>query len=379
MRVVMASTSSLSVVTSANSRATSAKVSSPSTMPWRWAFDFVDEGQLPLRTGAGDSGRQAHDPGAAGAGEHGELGADLLGSPRCTRPPAPAYSPSVFSRTTIQSRSPGSMPRRGLLTPGSGRAGRTRSRILIEALADGEAQAPQRDVVRDVRRANRAEVDGIEGAQAIEAVRRSSCGRAGDSAPEPHSKLSTSRRSSGARARKASSTSSPAAITPSPMPSPGITAIRCAATSSPFQIGTPTRAVIGSCWRHDQCRSGPIPRNGAYAEEHGAAAHEVAPTRGAVAAYARRCLRLTFASMVTAASSGRRCSMPHRDSKLRSERPCGASLNRSLAFSFQSYRCSGWSMRPWESMPAAWWGPADSHGRLDQAKASGNAGELRSG
>ncbi len=41
MRTVMASTSILSQVTSGNSRATSAAISSHITMPWRWAFDLV--------------------------------------------------------------------------------------------------------------------------------------------------------------------------------------------------------------------------------------------------------------------------------------------------------------------------------------------------
>ena len=40
--------------------------------------------------------------------------------------------------------------------------------VLIEALADGEPQAPERDVVGHVRRADRAEIDGIEGAKLID-------------------------------------------------------------------------------------------------------------------------------------------------------------------------------------------------------------------
>ncbi len=41
MRMVMASTSILSQVTSGNSAATSAAISSHITMAWRWAFDLV--------------------------------------------------------------------------------------------------------------------------------------------------------------------------------------------------------------------------------------------------------------------------------------------------------------------------------------------------
>ena len=49
--------------------------------------------------------------------------ATSFSSPVCTRPPAPEYSPSVFSRTITQSIC---APRsRGDLMPGSTRAGRT--------------------------------------------------------------------------------------------------------------------------------------------------------------------------------------------------------------------------------------------------------------
>jgi hypothetical protein len=39
------------------------------------------------------------------------------GIPRCTRPPTPAYSPSLFSRTITQSSSFAVTPRKGLATP----------------------------------------------------------------------------------------------------------------------------------------------------------------------------------------------------------------------------------------------------------------------
>ena len=50
--------------------------------------------------------------------------ATSIGSPRWERPPAPAYSPSVFSRTTTKSISPGAVPASGPLTPGSRTEGR---------------------------------------------------------------------------------------------------------------------------------------------------------------------------------------------------------------------------------------------------------------
>ena len=47
-------------------------------------------------------------------------------------------------------------------TPDSGQdARRPDVSVLVERLADREAQAPQRDVVRDIGRAHRAKVDGI--------------------------------------------------------------------------------------------------------------------------------------------------------------------------------------------------------------------------
>src|SRR5262245_66625683 len=50
--------------------------------------------------------------------------------------------------------------------------GRAHVRVLVEALADRETEPPERDVVRNVGRPDRAEIDGVERAQPIEAVRR---------------------------------------------------------------------------------------------------------------------------------------------------------------------------------------------------------------
>src|SRR3546814_2084335 len=44
--------------------------------------------------------------------------------------------------------------------------------VLVEALADGQPQLPEGDVIGNVRIAHRAEVDGIEAAQDIDAVLR---------------------------------------------------------------------------------------------------------------------------------------------------------------------------------------------------------------
>ena len=51
-------------------------------------------------------------------------------------------------------------------------SGRTNVGVLVERLADRQAQAPQRDVVRDVRSADGAEQDGVELAELIGAVCR---------------------------------------------------------------------------------------------------------------------------------------------------------------------------------------------------------------
>src|SRR5262249_24440425 len=50
--------------------------------------------------------------------------------------------------------------------------GRAYVGVLVERLADGQAQAPQGDVIRDVRRTDGAEQDGVELAELLGAVGR---------------------------------------------------------------------------------------------------------------------------------------------------------------------------------------------------------------
>ena len=83
------------------------------------------------------------------------------GRPRCERPPWPAYSPSEFSRTITQSRSWGRHVAQRPVDAGQD-ARRAHIGVLVEALADREAQAPERDVVGHLGRADRAEIDGVE-------------------------------------------------------------------------------------------------------------------------------------------------------------------------------------------------------------------------
>src|SRR6185503_17720089 len=123
MRVVAASTRMRSVFTPGKSFAVSWKTSSHSTMPWRCAFDLVTSvrclrGRLLASWNANRCTRSTPERVKV------EISiATSFGRPWCTRPPAPEYSPSVFSRTITQSRFLGFD--KGLGTPGRMRAGRT--------------------------------------------------------------------------------------------------------------------------------------------------------------------------------------------------------------------------------------------------------------
>ena len=130
-----------------------------------------DAGDLLPGPGPGELEGEPDDPLAADLGEHRGLGGDLAGSarPPKLRPPKPAYSPSVFSRTTTQSRSVSSALRSGLVMPGRN-CDRAHVGPLVEALADAQAQPPQADVVGDVRPADGAEVDGVEVLELLEPV-----------------------------------------------------------------------------------------------------------------------------------------------------------------------------------------------------------------
>src|SRR6516165_1103026 len=82
------------------------------------------------------------------------------GRPLCARPPQPAYSPSEFSRTITQSRSPTPTSRSGETTPGRIFVGRTLA-YWSKPWQIGR-KTPQRDVIGHVGRADRAEIDRVE-------------------------------------------------------------------------------------------------------------------------------------------------------------------------------------------------------------------------
>ena len=125
MRIVMASTSILSHVTSGNSPATSAAISSHITMAWRCAFDLVTTvSSLRGRERARRNAKRMMRATPARVIIDTSV-ATSSGRPWWTRPPTPAYSPSEFSRTITQSSSGPDTLRSGLVMPGRMRVGRT--------------------------------------------------------------------------------------------------------------------------------------------------------------------------------------------------------------------------------------------------------------
>ena len=148
------------------------------------------------------------------------------GNPRCARPPWPEYSPSLFSRTITQSRSPSPTPRRGETDAGQDACG-PHVGVLIEALADAQAQTPQRDVVGQVRIADGAEINGVVMASGCRGRPRASCGRSGDSNRCPRGSRRRASSKSPQRFSRARRTERPAGMTSLPIPSPGMAAILC--------------------------------------------------------------------------------------------------------------------------------------------------------
>src|SRR5215203_5571689 len=91
------------------------------------------------------------------------------GVPSYTRPPESEYSPSVFSLTTVISRSFGATS--GLFTPRESRAG-SKFTYWSNARLIGSKSPPEGEMIRHRRPTDGAEVDFIAGCKGIEAVFR---------------------------------------------------------------------------------------------------------------------------------------------------------------------------------------------------------------
>ena len=157
-----------------------------------------------------------------------------IGWPWCTRPPTPAYSPSVFSRTITQSRSAGPQRLSGASMPGRMRVGRTlaywskpwqifrrRPHSVTWSGMCGSPADPNR--MASIPRNRSSPSSGI-----ITPCRRY------QSPPQP--KSVNSKPNPPRRCASASRTCCPAGTTSLPMPSPGMVAIRYVFTWPPSAL-----------------------------------------------------------------------------------------------------------------------------------------------
>ena len=160
MRMVMASTSILSQVTSGNSRATSAAISSHITMPWRCAFDLVTTvSSLRGRDRASSKAKRMMRV-DAGAREHRDVGRDLLRQALMhAAADAGIFAFRILAHDHPVELGPADVAQRA--GDAGQDAGRPHIGVLVERLADREPQAPQRDVIGHVGRADRAEIDRV--------------------------------------------------------------------------------------------------------------------------------------------------------------------------------------------------------------------------
>ncbi len=127
------------------------------------------DGQVPARARAREREGKAHDAADAGAGEDRGLGRDLF---RVAPVRAPAVA-GIFALAVLAHDDP---------VDAAGRDGakrrldprqeprRAHIGVLVEALADGEAQAPQGQVVGQIGVADGAEEDRIEAFEILDAV-----------------------------------------------------------------------------------------------------------------------------------------------------------------------------------------------------------------
>ena len=160
MRIVIASTSILSHVTSGNSRATSAAISSHITMAWRCAFDLVTTvSSLRGRERASAKAKRMMRSTPARVMIETSV-ATSSGRPRCDA----AADAGIFAFRILAHDHPVEL-RTGDTAQGAERfrAGRgSGARWRIDRTAGrSPAQAPERDVVGHIGRPGRAEKDGV--------------------------------------------------------------------------------------------------------------------------------------------------------------------------------------------------------------------------
>jgi hypothetical protein len=146
-----------------------------------------------------------------------------IGWPWCTRPPTPVFALGVLAHDDpVQVIGTAALER---AVDAGQDARRSHVGVLVEALADLQAQAPQRDVVRDVRISGRAEQDGVLVADGVQAIGRHHHAVLAVVVAAPVEVLELEAEAAAAGLASASSTCWPAGTTSLPMPSPGIVAI----------------------------------------------------------------------------------------------------------------------------------------------------------
>ena len=171
MRAVAASTSSLSQVTSGNSLAIWTAISSHITIAWRCALLLViTVSSLRGRDWASRKAKRmdAFDPGPR---HHRHIRGHFDRMPLMH----PATHTGVLALSVLAHDDPVQIFRFAALerrVDAGKNACRAHVGVLIEALADLQPQAPQRDVVGDMRIAGGAEENGVLGAQSSRVRRR---------------------------------------------------------------------------------------------------------------------------------------------------------------------------------------------------------------
>ncbi len=126
-------------------------------------------GQELARARSGEREGEAHDPRNPRTGEHGDVGRHLLGQAAMG---APAHA-GIFAFGVLAHDHPVELRALDVAQRAHDarkNAGGAHIGVLVERLADGEPQSPQRDVVGHVGHAGRAEQDGVMALDQVTAV-----------------------------------------------------------------------------------------------------------------------------------------------------------------------------------------------------------------